>query len=75
MKKDICQVIDEVSPELIVMSDEIFDHPELGLEEFFASAKICEYLEKAGFAVERGIADIATAFRAVWENGTGGPSI
>ena len=75
MKKDICQVIDEVSPELIVMSDEIFDHPELGLEEFFASAKICEYLEKAGFAVEHGIADIATAFRAVWENGTGGPSI
>lgn len=75
MRKEICQVIDQISPELLRMSDQIFDNPELGLKEFFASGQLCDYLEKAGFTVQRGIADIPTAFRATWENGTGGPSI
>ena len=71
----ICAHIEKISPELLDMSDAIFDHPEVGLEEHFASGLLCDYLEKAGFTVERGIAGIATAFRASWETGTGGPSI
>ena len=67
--------IQAISPELLEMSDAIFDRPEVGLEERFACGTLCAYLERAGFAVERGVADIETAFRATWENGSGGPSI
>ena len=73
--KQICSYIEGIAPELLDLSDAIFDNPELGLQEHFASGKLCDYLEKTGFAVERGVADIETAFRATWENGTGGPSI
>ncbi|HWQ59434.1 MAG TPA: M20 family metallopeptidase [Clostridia bacterium] len=57
------------------MSDRIFDRPELGREERFASALLTEELERLGFAVERGVGGIETAFRAVWENGAGGPAL
>ena len=33
-----------------------------------------DYLEKMGFQVEKGIAGLPTAFRAVYEQGQGGPS-
>lgn len=75
MEKRICEIIDQVAPELCGLSDAIFDNPELGLEEHFASGQLCDYLEREGFVVERGAAGLATAFRAVWENGVGGPSI
>lgn len=57
------------------MADEIFDHPESGFEETFACGLLTGYLEKEGFQVERGIAGIPTAFRAVYGSGQGGPSI
>ena len=56
----------------ISMADAIFDHPEWGFEEVFASGLLTEELEKNGFAVERGVGEIPTAFRAVYENGTPG---
>ena len=57
------------------MSDYIFDQSELGNQEFKSSAAIMDFLAKEGFSVESGIAGLPTAFRAVWEKGTGGPSI
>ncbi len=39
------------------------DNPETGYKEEKACAKQVEYLEKLGFAVEKGVADIATAFK------------
>ena len=64
-----------LAPELIQMSDYIFDQSELGNQEFKSSAAIMDFLAKEGFSVESGIAGLPTAFRAVWEKGTGGPSI
>lgn len=69
------EVIDDKKNELWQLSDEIFDHPEEGGKEFFASAAICDYLEKEGFAVERGIGGLETAFRAEFKHGDGGPVI
>ncbi len=54
---------------------DIFDHPEFGYEEVYASELLTKYLEKQGFKVEKGTGGLPTAFRAVWERGTGGPSI
>ncbi len=57
------------------MSDDIFDHPETGMEEYHAMGLFTGWLEKEGFAVERGVAKVKTAFRAAFKNGEGGPNI
>jgi len=49
---------------LIELSHRIHARPELGFEEEHASAWLCESLDGAGFAVEKGICDLPTAFRA-----------
>jgi amidohydrolase len=49
---------------LIELSHRIHAHPELGFEEEQASAWLCESLADAGFAVDRGICGLPTAFRA-----------
>ena len=61
--------------ELFAVACDIYDRPELGREEVFASGKLTEYLERQGFAVERGVGGIETSYRAVWERGSGGPTI
>ena len=75
MKEALFEVIDRLGGELTALSDDIFDHPEVGYEEYRASGLLCDLLEREGFAVERGIAGIPTAFRAVYENGVDGPSM
>ncbi len=50
--------------ELIELSHRIHAHPEVGFEEEKASTWLCEFLDEAGFAVEKGICDLPTAFRA-----------
>jgi len=54
---------------LLQASREIHAHPELGFEEEFASAKLCTLLERAGLPVERGVADLPTAFLARFGSG------
>jgi len=49
---------------LIGLSHRLHAHPELGFEEEKASAWLCEALADAGFAVEKGIGELPTAFRA-----------
>ena len=49
---------------LAALSRDIHAHPELRFEEHHAAAGICAYLERAGFAVERGVGGMPTAFRA-----------
>lgn len=76
MKNDeIIASVKHYSDELFGLAHDIFNNPEGGEKEFFASARICEYLTDKGFAVERGIAGLPTAFRAEWQNMVGGPSI
>lgn len=67
--------IEALAPRLTAMSDDIFDHPEVGLEEHRAAELLCTELERGGFEVERGIAGLPTAFRARWRTGTSGPVI
>lgn len=67
--------LEERSSQLCSMCDEIFQHPETGREEFFAQSLLTRYLEDHGFSVERGVGEISTSFRAVWEKGNSGPAI
>jgi len=59
--------------QLIQLSLNIHDNPELGFEEEKASAWLTSYLEDNGFHLDRGIAGLATAFRATY--GQGSPRI
>ncbi|MCI9457558.1 MAG: M20 family metallopeptidase [Oscillospiraceae bacterium] len=69
------QAAEALRPELTAVSKAIFDHPELGKEEVFASGQHCALLEKYGFAVEKGFMGIETAFKAVKKTGKPGPTI
>ena len=75
MKDSIGLYIDNISQQLHAMSDDIFDHPEIGEQEFRTSKTITSFLESQGFSVEMGVGGMETAFRATYANGDGGPSI
>lgn len=75
MKENLFKNIDDKSSNLIAMADYIFDNPELSFKEYKASKLLIDYLKKQGFNVEIGLGSLDTAFKAVYENGTGGPNI
>lgn len=75
VKSKMNNLIDSMKEQLFEMGDAIYDHPETGLQEVFASKLLEDWLESHGFLVERGLGSMPTAFRAVYEQGTGGPSI
>jgi aminobenzoyl-glutamate utilization protein B len=58
---------------LIRLATEIWERPEVALEEEFASALLAGELEAAGFNIEWGVGGMATAFVANW--GQGAPAI
>ena len=75
LKEVMFREIDEIRNEMTAMSDDIFDHPEIGMEEFHAQKVLTDWLEKEGFQVERGVVGVETAFKAVYSQRTGGPNI
>ena len=70
--QELYETIDGIGPEITAMADMIFDYKELPFEEVRSCELLCQWLEKEGFAVERGAGGVPTAFRAVYERGTGG---
>jgi len=60
-------------PRLIELSLKIHANPELAFQEEKAAAWLTGYLEENGFDIERGIAGLATAFRATY--GQGRPAV
>jgi amidohydrolase len=74
VKDQIATAVDRLGDELEALSRRIHDHPELGYHEVKAAGWLTEFLAGQGFAVERGVAGVETAFRATIERGHG-PSI
>ncbi len=54
---------------LVELSRRIHATPEIAYEEEKASVWLCEALDAAGFAVERGVAGLPTAFKATYGSG------
>jgi amidohydrolase len=65
----ITETIEKSRGELISLSHFIHAHPELGYEEIESSNAVANAAESMGFHVERGIADLPTAFRATMGTG------
>jgi amidohydrolase len=54
---------------LVELSHWIHDHPELGDQETLASGVVADWLDKAGFEVERRVGGLPTAVRGSFGNG------
>ena len=63
-KSAVIDLIDQSMPKLWALSLDLHRHPEIGFEEHRASRKISDFLEAQGFTVERGVANLSTAFQA-----------
>jgi amidohydrolase len=71
VKDLISRAVDRLADDLEALSRKIHDHPELAYQEVQAAGWLSEYLAAQGFAVERGVAGVETAFRATVETGRG----
>ncbi len=72
---NIKEKISAISPELRRITKEMYENPELGHEEVFASKIICEVLVSNGFSVEKPFCSMETAFKAVYSSSKAGPVI
>ena len=68
-KKEIVGSIERQKDRLIEISDKIWEAAETSLQEFKSSKYLSDYAEENGFTVERGVADIPTAFTATYGSG------
>jgi amidohydrolase len=69
MKQAARERIAAALPFLVDLSHTIYANPELNYAEVKAAGWLTDWLESAGFAVERGIADLPTAFRGTFGSG------
>ena len=68
--------IDAAREELVGVALDIHAHPELNYQEHYAAKLLSDTLEGHGFAVERGVGGVETAFRATLQGGAGdGPTV
>lgn len=70
LKRLVLEEVEAHRAELIDLSLRIHANPEVGLQEVKATRWLTEYLESKGFAVERGICELPTAFKAAYGQGS-----
>ena len=72
-KQTALEAVDQISSEIHLMAMRLWDYSEIALMEAQSADFLIGVLEEEGFSVQRGIADMPTAFVASW--GSGGPVI
>lgn len=68
-KRAIVKTVDAQQAELIQMSDQIWALAETAFAEHQSAKLLADYAESQGFKVERGLADMPTAFIATYGSG------
>ena len=53
MKENVTRIVEEFLPSLWNISKEMYEHPEPGLQETYASKLLREWLAGQGFSVEQ----------------------
>ncbi|MCB0082350.1 MAG: M20 family metallopeptidase [Caldilineaceae bacterium] len=74
LKERVCDYIDEIAPQLLQISHTIHANPEISFAEFESMKLLADTAEAFGYAVQRGVAGLETAFMAVSAR-TQGPTI
>ena len=69
IKQSIYQHIDSISPILTDLSDRIWAFAELSMLEFKSTEAYCQLMEQEGFAVQRELCGIPTAFSGSFGSG------
>ena len=69
LKSSVVKKVDADRNSLSELSSKIHSTPELGFQEVKAASWLTQYLEQNGFAVERGICELPTAFKARYGQG------
>ncbi|MEM7343277.1 MAG: amidohydrolase [Chloroflexota bacterium] len=69
----IVNYINDQDEKLCYIAKEIWDHPQVALQEEFAAKLLAQELEADGFSIEWGAGQMSTAFIATW--GEGSPTI
>ena len=73
LKQSASRKVDSKAQELRLLSNEIWENPELNFEEHNAHKVLTDFLDKEGFTVERSYTGIETAFKATF--GSGRPNV
>ncbi|MFN3840931.1 MAG: amidohydrolase [Cyclobacteriaceae bacterium] len=68
-KKAVTQSVDSQAPAMIETSNKIWAYAETAFQENQSAKLLADYAEANGFTVERGVADIPTAFVATYGSG------
>lgn len=68
-REAVLRAVNDLEPLLVSLSRQLYDDPELGNEEFRAVEKLTAIAAEHGFEVEKGVAGLPTAFRAVFRGG------
>lgn len=74
-KKIVQDRVDEILPELIGLSDALWNAPEYSFHEYKACRAMSELLRQYGFEVETGAGGIETSVKAVYDSKKPGPNI
>ncbi|MDC6352141.1 amidohydrolase [Zeaxanthinibacter sp. PT1] len=69
-KQAILKSVEYHQQSLIRMSDSIWNYAETAMKEYRSAEILADYAEKNGFKVQRGVAEIPTAFIASYGSGT-----
>jgi aminobenzoyl-glutamate utilization protein B len=72
-KESALQAVEDLDADLIDLSMALWDYSELAMLETASAEYLAAFLEAEGFTVERGVAEIPTAFVATY--GSGHPAI
>ena len=75
IKKEVGKYIDKLRKELIGLSNKIHDNPETMFQEYKACGWLASTLESHNFKVEKNVADLETAFKAVFPSNKKSPKI
>jgi amidohydrolase len=75
LKERVMAEVDARREELIRLAEVIHANPEVAFHEFESAALLSRTLEENGFGVERGAADLETAFVAAHRGKAGGPTV
>jgi amidohydrolase len=75
MKDILIKEVEKIKENLIKINDTMYYNPELGNEEYNSIELLISFLEQHDFVIEKGVANLPTAFRAVYDTGKPGPVI
>ena len=69
IKESILYYLDKRQKLFADLAKDIWDHPQIGLQETYASKLIADLLQKEGFSITKDVGNMPTAFIASWGKG------